>query len=597
MSKKTLCTFVSHSIAAVALCAAAMLPMAAQAATWTGGASGTLNDTSNWDGDISTSAMNFTNNCTVALNADLDVYQVFGNQAGWNWWRKNIVFDLGGYTLCSTNRNNSGVQSFDSTCGSTFTFQHGLFLCVSASCATNSITMASAYRDGNEMTIAVTGADTTFVGSFQNRCTATTGYAAGKLSPGNRLLVLDGAKAYGVDHYFAGHCSTNEVSGGAALFFDRYCEVGSFQHVYTINYGNSWHDDVMIVDGGTLSARNPASSGTLSVGYGQSAHDNAIVARNGATVVTKDLYVGAGDSTNNTLLASGAGTTLSATTMRVGTRIDTHGPSMNNMAIVENGATASVQSTWIGAGGNALVVRSGATFEETSGGTIQLASNMTDAMVAIAGGAIGSRIEIVGATVHYLNDIRIGSQNVTNHVYGHEVFVGAGGMLYEKSIYFYGVGDRLVVSNGTVNVSGLNMGSYGGNHNMVCIMGESASFKTSGVTWDGKSAIFEFAIPETPWTDAPFRATDNFTIPADFMLRLDEAALKACRNRMREQGESRVTMPLMQAKTDGGAAKTITISDMTALSANLPEGCSLSYADGILSLKATVGKGLSIFVR
>ena len=78
MSRKMLRSFVSCSIAAIALGAAAMLPMAAQSATWTGGASGTLNDVSNWDGDISTSNMNFTNNCTVSLNADLDVYSVFG---------------------------------------------------------------------------------------------------------------------------------------------------------------------------------------------------------------------------------------------------------------------------------------------------------------------------------------------------------------------------------------------------------------------------------------------------------------------------------------------------------------------------------------
>lgn len=140
---------------------------------------------------------------------------------------------------------------------------------------------------------------------------------------------------------------------------------------------------------------------------------------------------------------------------------------------------------------------------------------------------------------------------------------------------------------------GLSAGSSG---NMVRILGESAHI-TAGSTSLVKGSAFEYVIPETAWETAPFRVTDNFTIPADFTLRLDEAALMAYRERMKAQGVSRVTMPLMQAKTNAGVAKTITIADMTALSANLPDGCSLVNQSGVLSLKVKSGNGFIISFR
>ena len=589
---------------AVALCAAAVLPIAARAATWTGGASGTLNDMSNWDGDISTSDMNFTNNCTVSLNAYLDVYSVFGSSAGWAWWSKNIVFDLGGHALRSTCRDSQGRQFFRATSGCTFTFQHGAFLCVSASSATNSITMDSPYRNGNKMTIAVTGADTTFVGSFQNACTATTG-PNNNPSPGNRLLVLDGAKAYGADHYFAGYCSTNEVSGGAELFFDRYCEIGSFGHHYT-SYNNAWHDDVMIVDGGTLSARNPASAGTLSVGYGQSAHDNAIVARNGATIETRDLYVGANYSTNNTLLVSGAGTTLSVRQNTYIGSADGAGiidrSSCNSIAL-ENGAKGVFSidggALYIGFGGtnHVFAVRSGA-MADLGPRNIYFGGRGNDGNCGQCG-----RIEVVGAGSAITNSSDLYVRNKTGSAAkAHEIYVGDGALVKVSRLKMIGDGNRVIVSNATVEitdslfVNGFN-GVYATNSTFR-IEGANARLTANaaknGVNpgVDGQlvgEVVFDFVVPESGWAAAPVAINQSFTIGADTVLRIDEDSVRAFAKANRGG-----TVPLFSTGASGGA---ITIADETSLAANLPEGCRLVNGNGVLSLKVAANAGFMMIVR
>jgi len=603
MSRKMLRSFVSCSIAAIALGAAAMLPMAAQSATWTGGASGTLNDVSNWDGDISTSNMNFTNNCTVSLNADLDVYSVFGSSSGWNWWQKNIVFDLGGYTLRSTCRDSQGRQNFLYNSGCTFTFQHGAFLCVSASSATNSITMASAYRDGNKMTIAVTGADTTFVGSFQNRCTATTG-PNNNPSPGNRILVLDGAKAYGVDHYFAGHCSTNEVRSGAALFFDRYCEVGSFGHHYTA-YDNSWHGDVMIVEGGTLSARDPASSGTLSVGYGQGARDNAVVARDGATVETRVLYVGAGHSTNNMFLASGAGTTLSVRQSTYIGSADGDGiidRSSCNSVILENGSKGNFSIdggalyVCFGGSNHVFAVRSGA-MADLGPRNIYLGGRDADNNCGQCG-----RIEVVGAGSAITNSSDLYVRNKTGSAAkAHEIYVGDGALVKVASLKMIGDGNRVIVSNATMEITdslfanGFN-GAYATNSTFR-IEGANARLTANAAKnganpgVDGQlvgEVVFDFVVPESGWAAAPVAINQSFTIGADTVLRIDEDSVRAFAKANRGG-----TVPLFSTGASGGA---ITIADETSLAANLPEGCRLVNGNGVLSLKVAANAGFMMIV-
>ena len=72
MSKKTLRSFISHSIAAVFVGAAAMVPMSAEAAIWQGGDVGDINDPANWDTDVAASVMNFPKDRTFLVTQGVD---------------------------------------------------------------------------------------------------------------------------------------------------------------------------------------------------------------------------------------------------------------------------------------------------------------------------------------------------------------------------------------------------------------------------------------------------------------------------------------------------------------------------------------------
>ena len=88
------------TLAAMAICAAGL----ARAAVWTGGASGTLNDAANWDGDIATSAMVFKNDVSLTLSADATVYDVFWNSTSLSdnlQKNRSVTFNLNGKTLAN----------------------------------------------------------------------------------------------------------------------------------------------------------------------------------------------------------------------------------------------------------------------------------------------------------------------------------------------------------------------------------------------------------------------------------------------------------------------------------------------------------------
>ena len=119
---KTTAKFISK--VAVAISSMAMLPMAAEAALWQGGATGDMMNPGNWcDGDgssgsIVTSGMNFTNNCTVTLSDDAVIFMPWGTKKNTDesiYKKKSIVFDMGGHTLCATNSSASMYVTGDSS--------------------------------------------------------------------------------------------------------------------------------------------------------------------------------------------------------------------------------------------------------------------------------------------------------------------------------------------------------------------------------------------------------------------------------------------------------------------------------------------------
>lgn len=85
-------------------------------------------------------------------------------------------------------------------------------------------------------------------------------------------------------------------------------------------------------------------------------------------------------------------------------------------------------------------------------------------------------------------------------------------------------------------------------------------------------------------------ATVVFTVRSGVTLKLDAASFKAYVKAHPDGG----TVPLMYT---GSPNRAITIEDATALAANLPDGCSLVNASGVLAVKMPKAGGLTIFVR
>ena len=257
-----------------------------------------------------------------------------------------------------------------------------------------------------------------------------------------------------------------------------------------------------------------------------------------------------------------------------------------NRFVVSNGAYALVEKNVIlGMYGtnNTVVVSSGATLESANSSIFYFGHE---------GSGYGARLEINGGHVSFTNQIAIGQANYKG---AHEVFVGNGGTLFSKTITFRGVGDKLVVSNGTVTATTFNVGyGEGASGTVVKVMGESAlvSFETwlNQEEYPHGAPMFEFSIPENGWASAPIRCNRAFSLPADVTLRIDAESVADYLKANPRGG----TIPLMKT---GDASRAITVVDMDALSANLPDGCSLVNESGVLSVKIKSSLGMMIFVR
>ena len=310
----------------IPLAASCLIAHGAYAAVWTGGASGTLNDAANWDGDITTSTMVFTNDCTLTLSGDATVYQPLtdGNntdapsaikQASYN---HSITFDLNGHNLTANYSDSNGMQFWRSL-GTSATFMGGGMLSVMSGSATNAIIADNASH--YDMSLTFTGAGTRFAGSWANRLKKTD-------KKGARLLILNGAEAEGRYFNFGGYNSTNEVSGGSRLRYhaptdstaNGFCVGGQINAPQTGGAA-----DVLKISGaGTVvePVATSTTSGLFKVGFGGTGPNNRgnrLIVENGAKLVLPgQTAIGHGGVNNNgeyhsddnELVVTGEGSTL-----------------------------------------------------------------------------------------------------------------------------------------------------------------------------------------------------------------------------------------------------------------------------------------------
>ena len=349
----------------------------ANAAVWTGGANGTLDDAANWDGNPATSTMVFTNDCTLTLSADATIYQPLtdGNATDVptgpirnNAYNHSITFDLNGHTLLATNNYFASNKFYDAQywrcLGSSATFTGGGTLCVMSGSMTNAV---KADNSGHHsLSLTFTGAGTRFVGSWANTIPSEN-------YPGARFRLLDGAEAVGNYYYFAGFNMTNEVSGGAHL---RYrANATSWQPGTT--QGQQWIQGLCV--GGQLNGTASASRGdvlkisgagtvvepigdpTVAYGYfkignGGTAAANGgsrVIVEDGATlVVPRQTAIGHGSassagefhSNSNELVVTGSGTTLRQKSGNQDFAFAVGRRGSFNRLLIDNGAFAKVNA-------------------------------------------------------------------------------------------------------------------------------------------------------------------------------------------------------------------------------------------------------------
>ena len=346
------------TLAAMAICAAGL----ARAAVWTGGASGTLNDAANWDGDITTSTMVFTNDCTLTLSADATVKQPLTDGNGTdvpngpikdNAYNHAIIFDLNGHSLTANYDNTQYWRNF----GASATFTGGGTLSVMSGSTTNAIIADNGNHYG--MTLTFTGAGTRFVGSWANRLVATD-------KKGARLLILNGAEAEGPYFNFGGYNSTNEVSGGSRLRYhaptdstaNGFCIGGQIN-----SPPNGGVADVLKISGAGTVVEPVATSttgGLFKIGFGGTGTNNRgnrLIVENGAKLVLpRQTAIGHGavnsngeyHSDDNELVVTGEGSTL------VNERSDTDYPTAVgrrgsfNRLLIDDGAFAKLNAVSCG---------------------------------------------------------------------------------------------------------------------------------------------------------------------------------------------------------------------------------------------------------
>jgi hypothetical protein len=596
----------------------------AWAAVWTGGASGTLDDAANWEGDIATSAMMFKNDVTVTLSANTTAYQAFSDSTAGNAdterFNRNVVFNLNGHTLWTTSMNNSGTHYWR-TRGSTFTFRDGTFKNIRA----NGVTTNSVCLDHGTLsygtTLIATGSGTEFISSYESRGL----YGS---NPGTSFKVLDGAAAYGNTFVFGGTHCTNEVSGGSSLSFNTALlvgGVGTANSSHSNNYGI--HDVLLSVTGGGTRI----SGKDLDVGHGfnrdktgyeNGNRDNAMLVGDGAVVtVSGKMRIGSyGPNTNNVLTVTGAETTLFATSAYVGVGNDTSdavGAPRGNALIVTDGASAAFSSMNIGYGSaasadNRLEISGGATCFVN--GTTIIGRTGTNNTLLVKSGAImttaangvgyfgtegtsfGSHIEVDGGTLNISNQVAVGK---SGYAVSNVIDVVNGGTFWTPTINMNGSGDMLSVSNGIARFTTLNTGAGAASDGNVIRVAGSSSVITFA-TWQNQqeyphgAPVFEFLIPEGGWAAAPITCDRAFSLPANVTLRIDEASVKAYKNGLKAQGQRRGTVPLMKT---GATNRAITVADMAALSVNLPDGCTLVCENGVLSVEIKAVQPMILIIR
>ena len=388
---------------------------------------------------------------------------------------------------------------------------------------------------------------------------------------------------------------------------------------YIGNEGTGYYGSSLLVTNATL-----ATGGEITVGNGN-AGGNSFVATKDAKVYVNKINVGVNDrigsgnlflattgaqvesysgvdvglknATNNEFRVTGSGTKFTqAATTSVVSYIGKGRGSVSNRLVVADGALADFKRIMVIGGGYGC-----GNFFRVDTGAIVTNANVFLGHHDNAKNGECARAEIVGegsewSPAHFY--VINGTDDATK---SHKLFMGDGGTLnVRNSLYFVGNGNRLVVDDATVNIgasfftTNTQQHVTGATGTTIKIGGARAKLSCRDLNGTDAgfvgSEVVEFAIPCSGWAEAPFSAHNSFRIPSGVTLRIDADSVKAYL--LANPGGG--TVPLMRTRKSGTE---ITVEDVEALSANLPNGCSLVNESGVLSLNIKNQSGLIIIFR
>ena len=395
------------------------------------------------------------------------------------------------------------------------------------------------------------------------------------------------------------------------------------------------HEDVRleVLNGATYDANGKG----VSIANGKFAADDHLVVSNGASLVCGTFSLGSWSSENNTAVHDNSARILDGATVTVngkayiGCAYQTAGSSNNLFEVRNANFTCTDQLMVHGSNCTDNVARF-----VGAGSAISLGSNFKAFVTRSTrtGGidmGVGSRnvLEFDGVVWNHPQNFRIGEgiecevrvingsavdfgdktfcvgpQDATYAYHGNLLYVGSGASVSAKTIQLTGDGDRMVVSNGTVNATrtdtawnsaGLMLSyieenyGYRGTNNVLTLQGDSPLVKSAGTIVFRSNLRVAFDIPASGY------AANHVPVQAPvFRFDFGKPVLVPNVEAFRESLTAKTSITLMQATTS--LTPSTVIEDSNAVA---PEGCTWSLGQDNLSIVLTVKppkKGFTLII-
>ena len=505
-------------IKSIALLASVSLSVAANAVEWNG-ANGecAFDDSSKWTGwtswnSTSTWIVNRSKTaalCTATMSGDLTL----GGTLSFRYTGAGVHFDVAPHVLTVP-----GLEFHNSFTPHTVAVDSGT-LALWNGTATNTFSFAKNLSGGK---LTFSGNQTVFAGNLllqeHTNCTMTVSDGAkwyGSLTDSNAggdRVTITGAgttvDTVGRSFKVAGSALKNNVSTESyqKYFRNMYCEISdgavlkNVTGLYVGEYGNTAE---FVVSNATVSA----AEASMTVGDQISASNNVVRILDGSSVDVASLALGGAGRGSVCVVDGGSHLAFGGDYFRIANKQS----AKDCKLIVSGGATVTnrATNTYIGTANVGALVR------VTDGGEFYC-QNMVS-MPYDSG--FGSRIDVSdGGRLVAAGTLCVGFDNKEVTV-PNELFIGANGTGTVNAVSIRGTGNRVVISNGTLNASSVAPRNSSGC--TFAVQGANAKVKTTGdFNFAANAYTLEFALPKEGFADTPIQCGGVFSLKSNASLDL-----------------------------------------------------------------------------